>query len=164
MLEVISRGGLAVEGSVEAKEVADSADLVAVFLVEVVPPVLGRYNPLNPPCQGGFSVSSSHDRGRLGGVLCYNLSMEIKDVENLAELAKIDLNEDEKKQILKDMGGILEYVKTIESVKLDETKPEYDTYNVWREDKIGPQEFSRESIIKQFPDEQDNFLKVKKIL
>mgnify|MGYP001591701546 FL=1 len=90
--------------------------------------------------------------------------MEIKDVENLAELAKIDLNEDEKKQILKDMGGILEYVKTIESVKLDETKPEYDTYNVWREDKIGPQEFSRESIIKQFPDEQDNFLKVKKIL
>ncbi|MCX6751574.1 MAG: Asp-tRNA(Asn)/Glu-tRNA(Gln) amidotransferase subunit GatC [Candidatus Nomurabacteria bacterium] len=90
--------------------------------------------------------------------------MDIKDVENLAELAKIDLNEDEKKQILKDMGGILEYVKTIESVKLDETKLTYDTYNVWREDKIEPQEFSKESIIKQFPDKQDNFLKVKKIL
>lgn len=90
--------------------------------------------------------------------------MEIKDVENLAELAKIDLTADEKKQILKDMGGILEYVKTIESVKIGEVNPKYDTYNVWREDKIEIQEFSKDSIIKQFPDSQDNFLKVKKIL
>jgi aspartyl-tRNA(Asn)/glutamyl-tRNA(Gln) amidotransferase subunit C len=90
--------------------------------------------------------------------------MEIKDVENLAELAKIDLTADEKKQILKDMGGILEYVKTIESVKIGEVDPKYDTYNVWREDKIEIQEFSKDSIIKQFPDSQDNFLKVKKIL
>lgn len=90
--------------------------------------------------------------------------MEIKDVENLAELAKIDLTAEEKKQILKDMGSILEYVKTIESVKLDEVDPKYDTYNVWREDKIGSQEFSKDSILEQFPDSQDNFLKVKKIL
>ncbi len=96
--------------------------------------------------------------------------MEIKDVENLAELAKIDLTADEKKQILKDMGGILEYVKTIESVKTGDVDPKYDTYNVWREDLpasgglIEPREFSKYSIIKQFPDSQDNFLKVKKIL
>jgi aspartyl-tRNA(Asn)/glutamyl-tRNA(Gln) amidotransferase subunit C len=90
--------------------------------------------------------------------------MDIKNVENLAELAKIDLTADEKKQILKDMGGILEYVKTIESVKIGEVNPKYDTYNVWREDKIEIQEFSKDSIIKQFPDSQDNFLKVKKIL
>lgn len=96
--------------------------------------------------------------------------MDIKDVENLAELAKIDLNEDEKKQILKDMGSILEYVKTIENVKVEETNPKYNTYNVWREDlpasggKEELQEFSKDSIIKQFPDKQDNFLKVKKIL
>ena len=90
--------------------------------------------------------------------------MNIKDVENLAELAKIDLNEDEKKQILKDMGSILEYVKTIEGVKVEEIDSKYDTYNVWREDKIESHEFSKESIIKQFPDSQDGFLKVKKIL
>ena len=51
--------------------------------------------------------------------------MEIKDVENLAELAKIDLNEEEKKQILKDMEGILNYVKQIESVKLEDIEAEY---------------------------------------
>ena len=90
--------------------------------------------------------------------------MDIKDVENLAELAKIDLSKREKEQILKDMEGILEYVKTIESVKIEEVKPEYDNYNAWREDKVEPREFSKESIIKQFPESQDNFLKVKKIL
>lgn len=90
--------------------------------------------------------------------------MEIKDVENLAELAKIDLNSEEKKQILKDMEGILEYVKTIERVEVEEIEPKNDIYNIWREDKIEPKEFSKELILKQFPDKQDNFLKVKKIL
>ena len=90
--------------------------------------------------------------------------MDIKDVENLADLAKIDLNEEEKKQILKDMDGILKYVKTIEKVKVEETNSKFDAYNVWREDKVEPQEFSKDSIIKQFPDSRDNFLKVKKIL
>ena len=36
--------------------------------------------------------------------------------------------------------------------------------NVWREDEIKVQEFSKEVITKQFPDAQDGFLKVKKIL
>jgi aspartyl-tRNA(Asn)/glutamyl-tRNA(Gln) amidotransferase subunit C len=90
--------------------------------------------------------------------------MDIKDIENLAELARIDLTKDEKDQILKDMDGILQYVKTIEGVKVEETNSKYGTYNVWREDKVEPREFSKELILKQFPDSQDGFLKVKKIL
>jgi aspartyl-tRNA(Asn)/glutamyl-tRNA(Gln) amidotransferase subunit C len=90
--------------------------------------------------------------------------MDIKDVENLAELAKLELSSDEKQAILKDMGGILEYVKTIEKVELDEVDMEYSSKNVWREDQAEEQEFSPELITKQFPDSQDGFLKVKKIL
>jgi len=90
--------------------------------------------------------------------------MDIKDVENLAELAKIDLNKDEKEQILKDMENILKYVKIIENIKIEQTNPKYNLYNIWREDKIEPIEFSKDSIIRQFPDSQDGFLKVKKIL
>ena len=96
--------------------------------------------------------------------------MEIKDVENLAELAKIDLTTEEKKQILKDMGGILAYVKVIESVEVNDVLPEYNIKNVWREDlpafggRADSSIFSRDLIIQQFPDSQDNFLKVKKIL
>lgn len=90
--------------------------------------------------------------------------MDIKDVENLAELARIELDEEEKKDLLKDMKGILEYVKQIEEVKLDDVKTEYNLTNVWREDKAESRDFSRDLIIDQFPESQDGFLKVKKIL
>ncbi|MEK7539313.1 MAG: Asp-tRNA(Asn)/Glu-tRNA(Gln) amidotransferase subunit GatC [Patescibacteria group bacterium] len=96
--------------------------------------------------------------------------MDIEDVENLAELARIELSGDEKKEILSDMKGILEYVKQIEKVKmpirqLADEKNEYNNLiNVWREDKIESREFSKELILGQFPDTQDGFLKVKKIL
>ena len=90
--------------------------------------------------------------------------MDIKDVENLAELAKIDLTAEEKKQILKDIRGILEYVKQIERVEVDDINPSYNVRNVWREDKTGERDFSHKIIVEQFPDSQDGFLKVKKIL
>lgn len=90
--------------------------------------------------------------------------MEIKDVENLAELAKIELSEDEKKVILKDMGGILKYVQVIEKVELEDVVPVYDQKNIWREDILEKRNFSHDLIVEQFPDKQDGFLKVKKIL
>ena len=90
--------------------------------------------------------------------------MDIKDVENLADLARIELSLEEKQEILKDMKGILEYVKVIEGVQVEDTKPEYSLKNVWREDILGSREFSKDLITEQFPDSQDGFLKVKKIL
>ena len=92
--------------------------------------------------------------------------MDIKDVEKLAELAKIELGEDEKKKVLSDMEGILEYVKVVEQVEVEDTNVKHSVFNIWREDKEGSKAsvFSDDLIIKQFPDEQDGFLKVKKIL
>ena len=90
--------------------------------------------------------------------------MDIKDVENLAELARIELSLEEKKELLSDMDSILGYVKQIEEVKVEDIEPDYKVYNVWREDEIIPREFSHELIVSQFPESQDGFLKVKKIL
>lgn len=90
--------------------------------------------------------------------------MDIKDVENLAKLARIELSEDEKTSILSDMKGILEYVKQIEAVEVGDVKNEDSLVNAWREDKTESRDFSHELITKQFPDAQDGFLKVKKIL
>ncbi len=90
--------------------------------------------------------------------------MDIKDVENLANLARIELGEEEKVALLKDMQGILEYVKVIESVEIEDGEVEYAVHNVWREDASDDREFSSELIIGQFPASKDGFLKVKKIL
>ncbi len=90
--------------------------------------------------------------------------MNIKDVESLAELAKLQLSDDEKKSLLSDMEGILGYVKQIESVEVGDIQPSHDLENIWREDILESREFSKELIKEQFPASKDGFLKVKKIL
>ena len=90
--------------------------------------------------------------------------MEIKDIKKLADLAKIDLTDKEEKSLLKDLDGILGYVKQIESVEVPESELDYKNKNIWREDEKKESVFSRDLIINQFPDVQDGFVKVKKIL
>lgn len=91
--------------------------------------------------------------------------MEIKDVENLAELAKIELTDAEKQQILIDMDGILGYVKIIESVEVPDVVVEYKLRNIWREDDSARgADFSADLISGQFPDKDGDFVKVKKVL
>ena len=102
--------------------------------------------------------------------------MDIKDIENLAQLSRLDLSQGEKESLLKDLDSILGYVKQVESLKSSNVEQEYRLYNVWREDELELREFSRDLILKQFPDSQparphdgsgageDGFLKVKKIL
>lgn len=96
--------------------------------------------------------------------------MEIKDVEKLAELAKIELTEEEKKALLKDMDSILDYVKQITEADVPELEVNYPNKNVWREDLPASGggdsmlDFSTDLIVEQFPDSKDGFVKVKKIL
>jgi aspartyl-tRNA(Asn)/glutamyl-tRNA(Gln) amidotransferase subunit C len=90
--------------------------------------------------------------------------MDIKDIEKLTELARIDLSEDEKQTLLKDLGKVVAYVETIKEANVDDINVDSELYNVWREDEVKDKEFSKELILKQFPDAQDGFLKVKKIL
>ncbi len=92
--------------------------------------------------------------------------MNIKDVENLAELAKLELSQEEKHSLLKDFDSILAYVKQIEEVDVQPSglNKEHSVINVWREDVIEPRDFSKGLITEQFPAAQDGFLKVKKIL
>lgn len=90
--------------------------------------------------------------------------MELKDVENLANLARLDMAQEEKEKILADMDSIIAYVKSIENADVGNIKPEYSHYNVWREDQMEDRDFSKEGVTGQFPNSQDGFLKVKKIL
>jgi aspartyl-tRNA(Asn)/glutamyl-tRNA(Gln) amidotransferase subunit C len=90
--------------------------------------------------------------------------MEIKDIEKLAELAKIELNEEEKKGLLKDLDSILDYVKQISEAEVPEINLDYENKNVWREDIPEERIFSKNLITEQYPDSKDGFIKVKKIL
>lgn len=90
--------------------------------------------------------------------------MELKDVENLAELSRLELSQEEKESLLHDFDSILHYIQSIEKVELKDAEPALDLKNVWREDAPEERDFSRDLITSQFPAKQDGFLKVKKVL
>jgi len=103
--------------------------------------------------------------------------MQLEEIKKLADLARIDMSEEEMKEIAKDFDSILAYVGQVQEVKLisarqgldeglDEKKPEdYFLHNVMREDIVTNKKGEyTEKILKDAPDTQDGFLKVKQIL
>ncbi|MFA5773745.1 MAG: Asp-tRNA(Asn)/Glu-tRNA(Gln) amidotransferase subunit GatC [Candidatus Paceibacterota bacterium] len=96
--------------------------------------------------------------------------MQLEEIKKLANLARIDMSEEEMKEIAKDFDSILAYVRQVQevSVKQDlaEKKSEdYFLYNVMRDDVITNKRGEyRDLIMAEMPDVQDGYLKVKQIL
>ena len=93
--------------------------------------------------------------------------LEIKDIEKLAKLARIQLSQEEMEKLLKEVDPILGYVTQLKEVvsTVGEEKKAGELRNVIRDDanvtEIGT---NTKNIVADMPDSQDNYLKVKKIL
>jgi aspartyl-tRNA(Asn)/glutamyl-tRNA(Gln) amidotransferase subunit C len=93
--------------------------------------------------------------------------MEIKDIEKLAALARIDLTREQKQTYLKEIEAILSYVDQIKGVvaNLGDDRKIGDLHNVMRLDEVkNMTESNTEALVNEFPRKEDNYLKVKKIL
>lgn len=93
--------------------------------------------------------------------------MEVKDIEKLAKLARIELTESEKQTYLKEIGAILGYVDQIKAVvsKVGEERKVGDLRNVMCPDEERDSQTTKpEDLIAEFPRKDGNYLKVKKIL
>jgi len=96
----------------------------------------------------------------------YTVAMELKDVEKLAKLSRIEISEDEKESLRASLESILGYVEQIESVSTGEIEMKDEPLrNVMRED-VAPYESGiySEILLKAAPASQDGFVKVKQIL
>jgi len=98
--------------------------------------------------------------------------MKLEDVKKLADLARLDMSEEEMSTIAKDFDPILAYVGQVkEALKndkqdIDEKIPEdYFLHNVMRDDVVTNNrgEYT-EAILADAPDTEGGFLKVKQIL
>ncbi|MCC7469624.1 MAG: Asp-tRNA(Asn)/Glu-tRNA(Gln) amidotransferase subunit GatC [Bacteroidetes bacterium] len=91
--------------------------------------------------------------------------MTEKDMEKLAELAKIRIPEGKTQVFLNDFSAILDYVKQIESVQVDDTTQRFSLKNITRSDKVKNErgEFA-EDLLSSAPQTQDGFVQVNKIL
>ncbi|MCX6789043.1 MAG: Asp-tRNA(Asn)/Glu-tRNA(Gln) amidotransferase subunit GatC [Candidatus Gribaldobacteria bacterium] len=91
-----------------------------------------------------------------------------KLVENVARLARLELSDNEKTKIQRDLSAILDYVTLLNEVEVSDVKPFYENtalFNVTRIDDIAiDSELTAQKIIEQFPREDNSYLKVKAIL
>lgn len=88
------------------------------------------------------------------------------DLVKLAQMARIELTEEELSEMEGDFGSIVDYVSQIQEVVGEiEEKEAGELRNVMREDGE-PHETGlyTDDLVKQFPDKQGNYLKVKKII
>jgi len=102
------------------------------------------------------------------------MAISKEEIKKLADLARIEIPENELDELGGEMDAILGYVKLIQQFHPDEVLPNVNTEegsvveelrNVMRED-ANPTESGTHSkeLIAEFPESENNYLKVKKIL
>ena len=94
--------------------------------------------------------------------------MEVKKEEllHIANLARLKLQDDEIEKYLLNLQDILNYANIVNKIDVEglkETVGERDSYNVFRKDEIDKFD-NIEGIVKNFPDEQDNMIRVPKVV
>lgn len=90
-----------------------------------------------------------------------------KDIEKLAELARIGLNESEKDKLEKDVNSILDYVGQINTAKVDMSAVSRvgSVKNVMREDVVlNETGENKEVLLNEAPKRECDYVSVKKIL
>ncbi|MFW6035101.1 MAG: Asp-tRNA(Asn)/Glu-tRNA(Gln) amidotransferase subunit GatC [Halothermotrichaceae bacterium] len=88
------------------------------------------------------------------------------DVEHIAELAHLKIEEEEKEEFTRQLGDIINYVEKLSELETDEVVPTAYTVpmkNVLREDKVEPS-LDREKAVASAPDRKNGQFKVPKII
>ena len=91
----------------------------------------------------------------------------VSDVEQLAKLARVGLNKEEKESLASQMTEILGFAGELDKVDVSGVEPTSQVTglnSVFREDKAVRSEYSREQLLENAPETQDGAIKVKKVL
>ena len=89
-----------------------------------------------------------------------------KEVQHIAELARLGLNEEEINKMEKELSSILDYMEMLKEVDAkDSATTNYSDLieNTMREDKIKKPE-NRDKLVEAFPEEKEGFIKVKTVI
>ena len=90
-----------------------------------------------------------------------------KITRKIADLAKLDLSDQEIKEYSKDLSNILKWMEELKEVDVSDIEPITSvTKNKLfeREDKIQQNNLDREKIISNAPDKADNYFTVPKVI
>lgn len=94
------------------------------------------------------------------------MSVTIKDVEHVAELARLAFSDEEKQKLMKELNSILEYMEQLNSLDTSNVEPlshVIELNNVFRDDTLKPT-LPREEALKNAPAKTEKFFKVPKVI
>ena len=90
-----------------------------------------------------------------------------EQVEHIANLARIDLRDDEKIKFQEDLGAVLDYVDKLQKVDVsgvDSIPNISGLENQTREDEDGSSKIVAENLLSMAPDIKDGYVKVRQVL
>ena len=94
------------------------------------------------------------------------MKIDIKTVDKLADLAKLEFDEEGKKEIAKDLNRIVEFVEKLSELDTSNVEPliylSEDT-NVMRNDEV-KQEITQQEALKNVPVKDSDYIKVPKVI
>lgn len=88
------------------------------------------------------------------------------DVLKLAKLSMLELNDEQLERFTRELDEIVKYVEQLQSVDVEGLEPTFQVTgltNVTRPDEVEPFETSEE-LLKNLPDRDGNYIKVKRVL
>jgi aspartyl-tRNA(Asn)/glutamyl-tRNA(Gln) amidotransferase subunit C len=93
------------------------------------------------------------------------MSLNIQDIEKLADLARIEVSDAEKQSLLEEMTSILGYVSDIQSAANDSPEIEHTHTNITRPDvsTITADTYT-EKILNNAPVQRDGYIQVDQVL
>lgn len=89
-----------------------------------------------------------------------------KELDHLATLARIELNDKEREKFSRELASILDYIEKLKEVDVSKTEPTTHVMqieNVFRPDKVKPS-LDIEKVLKFAPDRKARFFRVPKII
>ena len=94
------------------------------------------------------------------------MAVTIKDVEHIAELARLKFNEKELNSFMHQLNEILSYVEKLNELDTENVEPlshPVENTNVFRDDEVMPS-VTREEALKNAPNKNESFFKVPKVI
>lgn len=89
------------------------------------------------------------------------------DVQHLAQLSSLQLEDGEAEALRVDLENILGYIEQLSELNTEGVEPTYqvtDLQNVWRDDVVDDYGLGREALLALAPDAEKNQIKVPKVL
>ena len=93
--------------------------------------------------------------------------ISIDEVQHLARLSSLQLDDTEAEALRIDLENILGYIEQLSELNTDGVEPTYQVTglsNVWREDTVDDYDVTREELLSLAPDADQNQIKVPKVL